>query len=69
MKSSTDSSDEEDVVAYYYFRRRKQEKRFWVYPYIEKKHLQQAIRSSNGAPTNRLVKHWMFLSFSHKFNV
>jgi hypothetical protein len=35
--SSTDCSDEEDVVARYYFRRRKQEKRFWVYPYLEKK--------------------------------
>jgi hypothetical protein len=46
MKSPTDSSDEEDVVAYYYFRRRKQEKRFWVYPYLEKKYPLQNIRSS-----------------------
>jgi hypothetical protein len=52
---STDSSDEEDVVAYYYFRRKKQEKRFWVYPYLEKKkHPLQTVLSSKGAPTNRL---------------
>jgi hypothetical protein len=35
----------------------------------KKKHPLQTIRSSKGASTNRRVKHWMFLSFSHKFNV
>ena len=39
MILSTDSSDEDDVVAYYYFRRRKQDKRFWVYPYLDKKNI------------------------------
>jgi len=48
-----DSSDEDDVVAYY-FRRRKKEKRCWVHVYLEKEYLLQTIRSSKGAPANRI---------------
>jgi hypothetical protein len=63
--SNTDSSDEEYVVAYYYFRR-KQEKSFCVTPYLEKR---IRCRLFVVAWKLAIAKHWVFLSFSHKFNV
>jgi hypothetical protein len=64
--SSTDCSDEEDVVAYYHFRRRKTRKNI-LGSSISRKNIR--CRLFVVAWKLVIVKHWMFLNLSHKFNV